>query len=145
MKIVAKWNEKLSLTASADAHSVVMDSKPPLGSDAGMTPKQLVAAGLCGCTAMDVIALMKKHKQPLESFEIEADVAMTEGSHPIVFKSVLLTFKLAGALDQARVIESVQLSQTKFCGVSAMLSKAVPINYVVELNGQKIAEGVAKF
>jgi putative redox protein len=96
MKITAKWNEKLSLTANADGHAVVMDSKPPLGNDNGMTPKQLVVAGLCGCTAMDVISLMKKYKQPLEAFEIEADVDMSEEGHPIVFKTIALTFKLVG-------------------------------------------------
>lgn len=145
MKITAKWNEKLSLTANADGHAVVMDSKPPLGSDNGMTPKQLVVAGLCGCTAMDVIALMKKYKQPLESFEIEADVTMSEEGHPIVFKTIALTFKLVGSLEEAKVTESVRLSQTKFCGVSAMLSKAVPISYSIELNGRIIGNGKAEF
>ncbi|OFZ22006.1 MAG: hypothetical protein A2X94_16245 [Bdellovibrionales bacterium GWB1_55_8] len=132
-------------TAQANGHSITMDSKPPLGGDSAMTPKQLVIAGLCGCTGMDVAALMKKHKQPLEKLSVEADVTMTEGAQPIVYKSIHLTFKLEGQLDLDKVRESVLLSQTKFCGVSAVLWKAVPMEYSIEVNGQIIGSGKPEF
>ena len=94
---------------------------------------------------MDVVALMKKYKQPLDSFDIDADVTASEGVHPAVFTQVHLLFKLTGQVDASKVLEAVHLSQTKFCGVSAMLSKAVPISYTVELNGKNIGEGQAAF
>jgi putative redox protein len=145
MKLQCTWSDKLKFTAEADHHRVEMDTKAPLGTDTAMTPKQLVLAGICGCTAMDVVSLLKKHKQPVESFTIEADAPTTTGVHPAVFTEVKLGFKLVGQLEPETVLESVRLSQTKYCGVSAMISKAVPISYVVELNGKTIGSGNAEF
>ena len=144
MKVVTKWTEKMQFVASADGHDAKMDTKAPIGTDTALTPKQLVVAGLAGCTAMDVIALMKKHKQSVESFEIEADVEKSSGGYPEVFTGALLVFRLKGVLDEAKVIEAVTLSQTKYCGVSAMLAKAFPIRYRIEINGKTVgSEGHA--
>jgi len=145
MKITTRWNEKMTFTASDGAHSAQMDTRSPVGSDSALTPKQLVVAGLAGCTAMDVVALLKKHQQPLESFEVDTEVEKSSGGFPEVFTSALLTFRLKGAIDPSRAIEAVSLSQTRYCGVSAMLSKAFPIRYRIELNGQRIGEGAAEF
>ncbi len=145
MKVNTKWTEKMQFIASAHGHAVPMDTKAPIGNDTALTPKELVLAGLAGCTAMDVIALMRKYKQEVESFEIETDVEKSTGGYPEVFTSAMLTFKLKGALDNAKVIEAVTLSQTKYCGVSAMLSKAFPIQYQIEVNGEKIGEGRTSF
>lgn len=144
IKLQMKWNEKMSLTAVSDGNSLNMDAKAPLGSGSAMTPKHLLVAGLCGCTAMDVVALMKKHKQNLKSFDIDADVTTTD-THPMVFSSAELTFKLEGELEVAKVLEAVTLSQTKYCGVSAMLSKAFPISYRVFVNGTEVGQGESKF
>lgn len=145
MKIKSVWNEKMRFLAEADNHSVSMDAKPPFGEDTGVTPKQLVLAAICGCTGMDVVGLLKKYKQPLAALEIEAEAMLTEGAHPIVFTEVRLVFKLKGALEKEKVLEAVKLSQTKFCSVSAMMSKAFPIHYTVELNLETIGAGSANF
>jgi putative redox protein len=145
MKLETRWKEKLKFTAVADGHEVPMDTRPPLGDDSALTPKHLLLAAICGCTAMDVVALLKKLRQPPESLSIEADAPMTEGSHPHVFSQVRLTFKLTGPLDASKAVEAVRLSQTKYCGVSAMVAKAVPILYTIELNGNVIGEGRADF
>ena len=145
MKLQCTWKEKLNFTAEADHHTVEMDAKPPLGSDSALSPKQLLVAGICGCTSMDVVALLKKYKQPLESFQVEAETTLKEGVYPEIFKEVRLVFKLKGALDAAKVMEAVTLSQTKYCSVSAMVSQAVPILYTVELNGNSIGAGQADF
>ncbi len=139
------WKEKMLFSGEAGANSAPLDAKSPLGNGAGMTPKEMVAVGVCGCTAMDVVALLKKYKQPLESFEVSADVNTTEGVHPAVFQDLMLTFTLKGALDPTKVLEAVHLSQTKYCGVSAMIVKAAPIQYKVILNNQEIGKGDAKF
>lgn len=138
MKVVTRWTEKMSLIAAADGHEVGMDAKPPIGSDSALTPKQLVVSGLAGCTAMDVVALLKKYKQPLESFEIDAEIEKSTGGYPEVFTKAVLTFRFKGALDESRVKEAVTLSQTKYCGVSAMLAKAFPILYRIEINGTQV-------
>ena len=135
MKVNTRWTEKMSLLAVADGHEVGMDAKRPIGAGSAQTPKELVIAGLTGCTAMDVVALLKKHRQPLESFEIDAEVEKSASGYPEVFTKAMLTFKFKGALDESRVIEAVTLSQTQYCGVSAMLAKAFPIFYRIEING----------
>jgi putative redox protein len=140
MKVVTRWVENMKLESSAGGHSVAMDTKAPLGNDSALTPKQLVVAGLAGCTAMDVVALMKKHKQPMESLVIDTEVEKTSGGYPEVFTKALLTFKATGNIDAAKLVEAVTLSQTKYCGVSAMLSEAFPITYKIELNGNLVLD-----
>lgn len=146
MKITCNWTEKMKFEmVNASGQSILTDAKPPLGTNAGPTPKELALMGVAGCTAMDVIALMKKNKQTIESFTIEAETPMSDG-YPSVFLDVLLVFKVVGpGVESALLLEAVRLSQTKYCGVSAMLSKAVPISYRVELNGEIVGSGKAEF
>jgi putative redox protein len=139
------WKEKLQFVSGSGVHSVQLDTKPPLGNDTGPSPKELVAIALCGCTGMDVASLMKKYKQPLEGLEVSAEITVVEKIYPAVFKEINLMFSFKGSLDKEKVIESVRLSQTKYCAVSAMLAKSVPICFTVLLNGTEIDRGEASF
>ncbi|MFZ3231497.1 MAG: OsmC family protein [Pseudobdellovibrio sp.] len=145
MKAKVKWTKGMLFEGLSDSNTVLMDARPPLGLNQGMTPKELVANGLGGCTAMDVIALLKKHKQVFDSFEVDVEITSTTAGHPIVFQNALLTFSATGNIDKTIYLDSVKLSQTKYCGVSAMLAKALPIKYNVVLNNEKIGEGEAHF
>jgi len=145
MKSVLTWKEGMHFDAVTDNNVVSMDAKTPLGKAQGMTPKELIAAGLAGCTAMDVVALLKKHKQAYENFEVLVDITMSTGIQPSVFTEANLTFVLNGPVDKDVYINAVTLSQTKYCGVSAMLAKAFPIKYVVNLNNETIGSGSAHF
>ena len=139
------WNEKMRFTSETGGHSVVMDAHSPIGSDSGFTPKELVAAAISGCTGLDVVALLRKYKEPLESLEMVVDVEQTEKVQPTVFKDVTLTFMLKGNLNKEKVIEAVNLSQTKYCGVTAMITKTAPVHYKILLNGEEIGAGEASF
>ena len=143
MKTNTRWNTGMRFTGNCGGNEITLDAKPPLGQSAGMTPKELVVVGLSGCTAMDVIALLKKHKQEVTSFNVEAEVEKSTGGHPEVFSRATLTFKAEGPIDPDRYLEAVDLSQNRYCGVSAMLSKAFPIEYRVILNGSEIGSGTA--
>ena len=94
---------------------------------------------------MDVVALLKKHKQSFETFEIDMEVETTASGHPSVFTAAQLNFRATGPIDPKIFLESIHLSQTKYCGVSAMLSKAFPITYQVFLNSELIGQGKADF
>ncbi len=135
----------MKFTGECEGQSVSLDAKPPFGKSDGLTPKELVAIAAAGCTGMDVVGLMKKFRQAFESLEIKADVSMVEGVQPPVFKEVVLTYLFAGQIDREKTLEAVRLSQTKYCSVSAMLSKPVPIHYVVLLNGEEIGTGESRF
>jgi putative redox protein len=145
MKITLDWQEQLHFTARANQHTVALDAQPPLGKDRGMTPKAMLLSALAGCTAMDVAALMNKHRQPLESLSIEAEGTVSSGGHPKVFSAARLVFAAKGAIDPKLLCEAVEVSQTRYCGVSAMLSRAFPIEYTILLNGQQIGAGRAAF
>ncbi len=145
MEAKAVWKEKMLFVGESGGHQVPMDTRSPLGNDSALTPKELVAVGLCGCTAMDVVALMKKHKQPLEALEVLVDAPVVEKGRPPVFEVMNLSFKFKGQLDVVKVVESVKLSQTKYCAVSAMLVKAAPINYRIFLNDKEVGSGSADF
>lgn len=145
MKSVLTWKEHMAFEAVASNHTVLMDAKTPIGKGSAQTPKELVINGLGGCTAMDVMAYLKKHKQTVSSFEVEVDVATSTGGSPMVFTKADIYFRLNGTVDPNLALESAKLSQTKFCGVSAMLVKAFPIEYHVYVNNEKIGSGFSKF
>ncbi len=145
MKTQLNWTEAMKFEATTDGNTLLTDAKAPFGNGSAMTPKELVAVGLGGCTVMDVIALLKKHKQPFKSLGIDVDIATSTGGQPVVFTSAVLTFNVTGEVDPTIYLDAVRLSQTKYCGVSAMLVKAFPISYVVKLNGEKIGDGKAEF
>jgi putative redox protein len=123
---------------------VTMDATAPLGTDAGPSPKQLLLMSVLGCTAMDVIALMRKHKQNVTEFNVSGEGNLTE-THPKIFKELNLIYDLHGEIDPEKAKEAVRLSMSQYCGVSAMVSKAVPIRYTVKINGAVIAEDHARF
>jgi putative redox protein len=145
MSIDVTWNERMWFTAHAGDHVAQMDARPPLGTGHGMTPKELLLAALAGCTAMDVAGLLRKHKQPLETFALRVEATPSEGDHPKVFSEVRLVFELSGPIDPQGALEAVRASQTQFCGISAMLSKAFPILYSVVVNGEQVGSGRAQF
>lgn len=145
MKTTIVWKDAMEFEGAAGPHIVRMDAKVPFGKDSAASPKELVAMGLGGCTAMDVIALLIKNKQPPQSFQIDVEVQHSTNGHPIVFEKALLKFIVNGQIEPNKLIEAVSLSQTKYCGVSAMLSKALPIEYKVVLNGIEIGFGSANF
>ena len=147
MNAKLKWKDKMVFEGVVGGHSIVLDAKPPVGTNAGPTPKELVALGLGGCTAMDVIALLNKHKQVPKSFEIDVEIDMvpSEGKQPVVFDQALLSYVVKGEVEPERLLEAVQLSQSKYCSVGAMLSRSFPISYRVELNGFEVGVGRARF
>lgn len=138
------WKENLQFRAEADGHAVLMDAKPPVGQGTAQTPKQLLLAALCGCTAMDVASLLRKQRQEVKSFEVTAEASIRTGN-PAVFTAIDLAFRIEGTVDPAVAVEAARLSQTRFCAISAMLSQAVPIRYEVFVNSASVGRGEAQF
>lgn len=145
MKASISWQGDMEFEGLVDNHTVAMDAKAPIGKSKAATPKELVALGLGGCTAMDIIALLRKYKQPPKKFSIDVEIQPSTGSHPIVFEKAILSFFVEGDIEAEKLMEAVHLSQSKFCGVSAMLSKALPIHYRVILNNLEVGTGAANF
>ncbi len=146
MKLSMQWSQGMHFDSQPEGgNPMVFDAKAPMGKGEGYTPKEAVALAMAGCTAMDVIALMKKFKQEVASFKVEAEVEVRKASYPNVFEKAELHFYLEGTVDPEKAIEAVRRSQTQYCAVSAMLSKAFPIFYHVYVNGERVGSGQAQF
>jgi putative redox protein len=135
----------MAFQGQAQAHTLQLDAKAPLGDDSAPTPKELFLIALSGCTGMDVVALLKKKKQDFTSLLVHTLGETTTQTHPLVFSSIHVTFTITGDANPKELIEAVQLSQTKYCSVSAMISKSVPIHFKIVLNAQEIFQGTADF
>ena len=114
-------------------HTVVMDADEEAGGkDRGPRPKPLLLTALGGCTGMDVIAILTKMQLTPSWFDIAISAESTD-RHPKYYESIKISyrFKKADGLDPQKVEKAVKLSQERYCGVSAMLSKAAEITYEI--------------
>ncbi len=103
------------------------------GSDAGIRPKELLLLSLAGCTASDVVSILQKKRVKLDDFEINISAEMTE-EHPKVFTKVDLEYVFYGDnIAEKDVERAIDLSQTTYCGVTAMLKKAMEINHTYKI------------
>lgn len=135
MLATIKWNGRISFTGSANSgFPVLMDAEEAVGGDnSAVRPMELIALGLAGCTAMDVISILQKKRQDVTSFEVKVD-APREREHPKVFKSAAIHYSVTGRnLDEAALTRAIELSVTKYCPAYAMLAKAFPIELRYEV------------
>ncbi|MBU0580735.1 MAG: OsmC family protein [Candidatus Margulisbacteria bacterium] len=133
MEIAAVYKNNMYFEATADGLVVGMDALPEHGGQGqGILPKQLVLAGLAGCTGMDVVSILKKMRQSWQEFQIKVN-AEKSTTHPIVFTKVHIKYIFKGVeLDKEKVEKAVRLSQEQYCGVGAMLRKATEISWEIE-------------
>lgn len=112
-----------------------IDVSPEIGGiDAGVRPMELLLMSLGSCSAVDVIQILKKQKQPVGDFKISIKAERIENQIPSVFKFISICFKLTGAVDENKLKRAIELSRDKYCSVSAMLHNTVNIEYTYELN-----------
>lgn len=111
-------------------HWVPMDGPEDFGgSNAGIRPKELLLISLAGCTAADVSAILQKKKVKYDGFEINISAESTE-THPKVYTKIHIEFVFYGKTIQEKDVErAIELSQTTYCGVTAMLQKSIEITH----------------
>lgn len=126
-----KQIDGLAFTAKGDSnHWVMMDGPASVGgTDAGSRPKELVLYALAGCTASDVVNILKKKRTPLQGFEMYLTGEEAE-EHPKVFTDIHIEYVFFGdAISTGDVERAIELSTTKYCSVSAMLTPKVNITH----------------
>jgi putative redox protein len=111
-------------------HWITMDGPVEFGgSNAGIRPKELLLLALAGCTASDVVSILSKKRTPLDDFEINIKADISD-EHPQVFTKIDLEYVFYGKDLNVKDIErAIELSQTKYCAVTAMLEKAMEIKH----------------
>ena len=124
----AEQAEDLSFDIDLQGHRFTVDADESVGGkDRGPRPKALLLSGLAGCTGMDVASILGKMKMPYDSFAVEVDAETTD-EHPKVYESITVRYIFTGSdLDRSKIEKAVNLSQEKYCGVSAMLGKTAAI------------------
>ena len=127
-----EYNGGMSLKGNVNGHELIIDADDGFGgNDLGPRPKPLVLVALIGCTAMDVVSLLKKMRVDFKDLKVSADGELTE-EHPKYYHKIKLKFDIWGKdLDRAKVEKSVVYSQERYCGVTAMLEKASDITYEI--------------
>ena len=88
---------------------------------------ELLATGLAGCTAMDVISILQKKRQEVTDFEVQVH-AERASEHPKVFTSAVIEYFISGHnLDEAAVVRAIELSATRYCPAQAMFQNVFPM------------------
>jgi len=90
-----------------------------------------VLIGLCGCTATDVVSILRKKREPLIGLEVVAHAERAE-EHPKVYTHIKLVYRVRGSVRHKAVQDAVRLSKEKYCSVSAMLEKTARIEFEIE-------------
>ena len=132
------WVDGLQFVAESAGHGIVIDGAPGFGRDTGMPPMHLLLLGAAGCSAMDVIHILKNRmRKQVTGLRIEVASEQAE-EHPKVYTRIELRYLVKGrGLKEKNVRRAIELSNTKFCSAAIMLGKTAEIvtTYEVEEEG----------
>lgn len=135
MKATVNWqNNMVFIGKSASGYPVQMDSDPAFsGTNSGVRPMEMIALGLAGCIAMDVLSILQKKRQQVTQFEVKVD-APRSVEYPQVFTRAVITYVVTGrAVDENAVLRSIELTATKYCPAQIMLEQAFPMDLHYEI------------
>ncbi|MBT5421316.1 MAG: OsmC family protein [Candidatus Cloacimonetes bacterium] len=134
-----KLLDKMSFDVELNGHHFKIDAGEQVGGeDRGPRPKGLMLSALGGCTGMDVVSILRKMK--VTEYELSIDVSGDPTDvHPKVYHTITIEFKFLGSdLPISKIKKAVELSETRYCGVSEMLRKAAKLKTIIYINGEKI-------
>lgn len=138
MKARVKWIENAKFIAeSGSGHSVIIDGPPEGGGEnLGVRPMEMILLGLGGCSAYDVVMILKKARQKISDCQVQINAERAD-TVPKVFTQIHMHFTLIGKeLSESQVKRAVQLSADKYCSASIMLGKSVEISHDFEIRGE---------
>jgi putative redox protein len=123
------WTDQERYIADATSrHALVMDTAKEKTAN---SPMELVLIALCGCTASDVVGILRKKREPFLSLVVSAEGERATG-YPAVYTEIKLTYRVGGKVSRKAMEDAVRLSKEKYCSVSAMLEKTAKITTVIE-------------
>jgi putative redox protein len=138
-QVETQWMGKMQFNALVNGHTIVMDAPQKVGGeDNGPIPKPLVLTALSGCTGMDVASILRKAGKDVKTFNL---IVTGEISNkvPLEYVAIHLVYEFNGDEQfKSTALRAVTDSQEKYCGVSDMLRKIMPVTWDVIYNGKKI-------
>jgi putative redox protein len=137
MKIsIKRTDDDFAMEAvNEDGNVLNMDAAEKIGGHAtGFRPMQLLLAAVGGCSAIDVILILKKQKQIIEFFDVEVEGERENIEDYSLFRDIVLHFKMKGQIDKDKAERAVKLSIDKYCSVSKTLEPTAKISYKISIN-----------
>ena len=123
------WSDQERFIGQASSHhAIVVDAGKEKTAN---SPMELVLIALCGCTASDVIGILRKKREPFTALEVDAKGERAT-DYPAVYTDIHLTYRVRGQVSKKAMEDAVHLSKEKYCSVSAMLGKTAKISYTIE-------------
>jgi len=131
-KVTLKWQEGMTFEGIVSGHKITIDADEKVGGkNSGPRPKALMLIALAGCTAMDVISILNKMRMPYDDFSIDV-VSNKSEEHPVVYTDFKILYKFKGKnLDLEKIKKAIDLSQERYCGVSAMYKNIGPVTFEI--------------
>lgn len=129
------WKKAMTFSGTADTgFELPLGADPSVGGDNdGFRPVELFAIGLGGCTAMDVISILRKKRQDVTAFEVQVHVDRAQ-EHPKVFTHAVIEYYLTGHnLDEKALVRAIELSSTRYCPAQGMLKQIIPIELIYHI------------
>jgi len=129
VEVKVAWHKNLSFSGSADSgFTLPLGASSQVGGEEdGFRPMELIAIGLAGCTAMDVISILSKKRQEVTAFEVRVQARQAQ-EHPKVFTQAVIEYHLTGKnIQESALVRAIELSSVRYCPAQAMLAKVFPI------------------
>ena len=136
-KAIVQWlKDGIFIGTDSTNHSVVL-STDRSGERVGMKPSELILVALAGCTAVDIVNILEKKRMPLEALEIHIE-GEQDSEPPWTYKKIHVTYRLKGRdLTDKAVKQAIEISDTKYCSVSASLRNHVEVEHDYEILGDE--------
>jgi putative redox protein len=135
MKATINLDHGMTFHGSANSgYTLRMDSGPSVGGDdSGFRPMELLLIGLGGCTAMDVLSILRKKRQDVTGFDVNVDARQAK-DRPYIFTHITVNYIVRGhEINPMAVERAIHLSVTKYCPAQTMLAKAATIEHTYEI------------
>jgi putative redox protein len=129
MDVKVTWQGRMTFKGEGESQfTVPLGTDPKVGGDNdGFRPMELLALGLAGCTAMDVISILAKKRQDVTDFEVKVQAGRAS-EHPKVFTNAVIEYHITGHdLDEAAILRAIELSATRYCPAQAMFVQIMPV------------------
>lgn len=124
----------MAFSAEVNGHEIILDADDNVGGEnRGPRPKPLMLTALAGCTGMDVISILKKMRVELDDFNVYVEGDLTD-EHPKQFTQMHVIYEFTGKnLSVEKLQKAVNLSEERYCGVSALYRKAIGLTSEIKI------------
>jgi putative redox protein len=132
--VKVNWLQNMAFEANVNGHKIIIDAAEAVGGEnLGPRPKPLMLVALAGCTGMDVVSILKKMRVEVEAFNVVVEGDLTE-EHPKQFSQMRVIYEFKGNdLPMDKLEKAINLSEERYCGVSAMYKKAIGITTEIRI------------